>query len=168
MKMSNKTTISYTFLNTMIVGILTIIVLAIFIPIIFLANLEWWTTLIFIILCLGMIYVTIDAYIMDYSITFDYQGFIIFERNRVTSKEKIKSYKWDDISNLTITGLYSTYTTPILIISFKNASSDWVRFNGLIYTNKFIKLARHYSGRENIIKPSSSERKRKGLYQKDW
>ena len=168
MKMSNKTTISYTFINTMIVGILTIIVLAIYIPIIFLANLEWWTTLILIIMCLGMIYATIDAYIIDYSITFDYQGFIIFERNRVTSKEKIKSYKWDDIRHLTITGLYSIHTTPSLIISFKNASSDWVRFNGLAYTNKFIKLARHYSGRENIIKPSYSERKRKGLYQKDW
>lgn len=155
-------------MNTMIVGIFTIIVLAIYIPIIFLANLEWWTTLILIIMCLGMIYATIDAYITDYSITFDYQGFIIFERNRVTSKEKIKSYKWDDISNLTITGLYSMHTTPDLIISFKNASSDWVPFNGLIYTNKFIKLARHYSGRENIIKPSYSERKRKGLYQKDW
>lgn len=166
--MSDKTTISYTFINTMIVAIPTIIVLATFIPIIFLADLEWWTILIFIITCLGMVYATIDAYIVDYSITFDYQGFVIFERNRITAKEKINSYKWDDIRNLTITGLYSTHTTPTLIISYKNAPSDWVDFNGLIYTKKFKKLARQYSGREGIIKSPNSGRKRKGLHQKDW
>lgn len=166
--MTDQANISYSFINRMVVGMLTFIVCAIFIPIIFLAELDWWTIIIFVITCVLMICATIETFVFDFSVSFDYHGFVFMEFNHITKKKKIKSYKWRDVRNLTITGLDSPHSRPTLIVSLKNGPFDEIYINGLAYTNKFIKLARYYSGREGIIKPSYSERKRKGLYQKDW
>ena len=126
--MNDQATISYSFINRLVVGILTFIACAIFIPIIFLAELDWWTIIIAVFTCVVMIYATIE----------------------------------------TFTGLYSPHSRPTLTVYLKNGPFDEIYINGLAYTNEFIKLARYYSGREGIIKPSYFERKRKGLYQKDW
>ena len=166
--MNDQATISYSFINRLVVGILTFIACAIFIPIIFLAELDWWTIIIPVFTCVVMIYATIETFVFDFSVSFDYHGFFFMEYNRITKKKKIKSYKWRDVRNLTITGLYSPHSRPTLIVYLKNGPFDEIYINGLAYTNEFIKLARYYSGREGIIKPSYFERKRKGLYQKDW
>lgn len=73
--MNDQVTISYSFINRMIVGVLTFIGCAIFIPIIFLVELEWWTITIFVITCVLMICATIETFVFDYSVSFDYQGF---------------------------------------------------------------------------------------------
>lgn len=162
--MNDQVTISYSYINRIIVGVLTFIGCAIFIPIIFLAELEWWTIIIFVIMCVLMICATIETFVFDYSVSFDYHGFLFMERNRITQKKEIKSYKWRDVRNLTITGLYSPHSRPMLMVSLKNGPSDWIDFHGLAYTNKFIQLAKHYSGRDGIVK---SGRKRKP-FEKDW
>lgn len=115
-------------------------------------------------MCVLMICATIETFVFDYSVSFDYHGFLFMERNRITQKKEIKSYKWRDVRNLTITGLYSPHSRPMLMVSLKNGPSDWIDFHGLAYTNKFIQLAKHYSGREGIMK---SGRKRKP-FEKDW
>lgn len=162
--MKDKTTISYTLVNTITVGIATVIACSLFIPLIFIVeDMEWWIILAIVSLCLGAIATTISVYIDDYSVTFDHMGFTTIWRNRVNSKEKIKTYKWKDIHRMSISGLYS-HSTPNLTIFYKNGKFESIYFNGLAYTKKFINLARHYSGRNNIIK---SGRKRKP-FDKDW
>lgn len=163
--MNDQATISYSFINRIVVGVITFITCAIFIPSIFLAELDWWTIMIFVIMCVMLICGTIETFVFDFSVSFDYHGFVFTECNRITKKKKIKSYKWKDVDRLSIIGLNCPNSRPKLIVSLKNGPSDWINFNGLAYTNKFIELAKYYSGRKGIVK--TSHRKRK-LYEKEW
>lgn len=163
--MNDQATISYSFINRIVVGVITFITCAIFIPSIFLAELDWWTIMIFVIMCVMLICGTIETFVFDFSVSFDYHGFVFTECNRITKKKKIKSYKWKDVDSLSIIGLNSPNSRPTLIVSLKNGPSDWINFNGLAYTNKFIELAKYYSGRKGIVR--TPRRKRKP-FEKDW
>ena len=163
--MDDQATISYSFINRIVVGVLSFIGCAILIPSIFLAELDWWTIMLVVIMCVMMICGTIETFVFDFSVSFDYHGFVFTECNRITKKKKIKSYKWKDVDSLSITGLNSPNSRPKLIVSFKNGPSDWINFNGLAYTNKFIELAKYYSGRKGIVRIPRRKRK---LYEKEW
>ena len=163
--MNDKTKISFNSSYFPTVGIPTVIACAVFIPIILFTELEWWGKAIFGINCLIMIYGTIDAAITDYYLTFDYEGFIITERNRISKKEQIKSYKWNQIKKVYFRGLYDKFGSAEMIVVYKKGGYDAVQCGRILSRRKkFIKLAQYYSGREGIVK---LKRKRK-LYEKEW
>ncbi len=164
--MKDKTIISDTLTDTLAVGIPTAIMCAAFIPIIFLADWEWWINLILALVCLGLIYSTIDSYITDFTITFDKEGFSLKERNRLNSSETVKSFKWADIREIYFMHVYSRYRTPVMTITYKKGGKEKLEFGRILTSyKKFIYLARYYSGREGIIRESGRKRK---LFEKDW
>lgn len=158
--MKDKTTISYTLTDTLAVGIPTAIMCSIFIPVIFLANWEWWIDLILALTCLGMIYSTIDSYFTDFTITFDKEGFSLNERNRVNSSEKVTTYKWADIREIYFKHLGGRYRTPVMTITYKKGEVENLEFSRILASyKKFVYLSRYYSGREGIIRESGRKRK---------
>lgn len=165
MKMNDKTKISFNTSYLPTVGIPTVIACSIFIPIILLTELEWWVITIFVTTCLIMIYATIDVAITDYYLTFDYEGFVITERNRISKKEQIKSYKWRFIKEVYFRGLYDKFGSAEMIVAYRNGEYDAVPCGRILSRRKkFIQLAQYYSKREGIVK---SKRKQK-LYEKEW
>ncbi len=163
--MNDKIKISFNISYFPTVGIPTVIACAVFIPIIFFTELEWWGIAILGTNCLIMIYGAIDAFITDYYLTFDYEGFVITERNRISQKMQIKSYKWNQIKEVYFRGLYDKFGSAEMIVVYKKGGYDAVQCGRILSRRKkFIKLAQYYSGREGIVK---LKRKRK-LYEKEW
>ena len=66
-----------------------------------------------------MIYGAIDAFITDYYLTFDYEGFVITERNRISQKMQIKSYKWNQIKEVYFIKLAQYYSGREGIVKLK-------------------------------------------------
>lgn len=171
--MNDKKIVSFNISYLPTIGIPTVIACAVFILIVFHEELDcfheeldWWVITIFATTCLIMICATIDAIITDYYLTFDYKGFIITERNRISKNEQIKSYKWSEIKELYFRGLYDKFGSAEMMVVYKKGGYDAVQCGRILSRRKkFIKLAQYYSGREGIVK--TRHRKRK-LYEKDW
>ena len=167
MKMNN--TLSFTVTDTIVSGILAALCLFIFISCIVYGELYWWMTVLIGTICLWSVFETLRCFIIDFKITFDQNGFTVNEHNRLTSNDRIRQYKWSEIHKLSFMSLHTRYGgLPRLRVFYKGGGCDEIGFRYTIKNHKFTKLARYYSGREGIIKPSYSERKRKGLYQQDW
>ena len=166
MKMNN--TLSYTVTDTIVSGILAALCLFIFISCIVYGELYWWMTVLIGTICLWSVFETLRCFIIDFKITFDQNGFTVNEHNRLTLNDRIRQYKWSEIHKLSFMSLYTSVGLPHLRVFYKGGGCDEIGFRYTIKNHKFTKLARYYSGREGIIKPSYFERKRKGLYQKEW
>lgn len=124
-----------------------------------------WLYLFLIIISLTGIWTTFRRIVTDYKFVFDIDGFAIIERNRINTKEDKKLYLWDDIQNIRFktTGIRSPRL--FLIIKYKRTfKEDEIQVSSFFQPSKFTKLARQYSGRDNIIK----EKKKRKPYEKDW
>lgn len=129
-------------------------------------KLKLWRYLVLIIASIFGIGIIIKRAILDYKFFFSKEGFAIIKRNRITDKEIKTFYRWDEIQSMKL-----EYSIPgrrsqiYLIIKFKKKiREDKIEVTGVFQSSRFTKLARQYSGRENIIKDS----KKRKQFQKDW
>lgn len=129
-------------------------------------KLKLWCYLVLIIASIFGIGIIIKRAILDYKFFFSKEGFAIIKRNRITDKEIKTFYRWDEIQSMKL-----EYSIPgrrsqiYLIIKFKKKiREDKIGVTGVFQSSRFTKLARQYSGRENIIKDS----KKRKQFQKDW
>ena len=129
-------------------------------------KLELWRYLVLIMASIFGIGIIIKRAILDYKFFFSIEGFAIIERNRITDKEIKKFYRWDDIQSMNL-----EYSIPgrrsqiYLNIKYKQKiRDDKIEVTGVFQSSRFTKLARLYSGRENIIK----DPKKRKPFEKDW
>ena len=127
--------------------------LLIFIFIIEGSTISLWWYLFLSIGCLVGIYVVIDSFVIDFKILFDNNGFTIIKRNRINSIEDKLFCRWADVKYLKFVGLHSKYGDITLKIRYKRkAGWETICFGGIARYSKFKKLAKQYSGRDDIIK----------------
>ena len=129
-------------------------------------KLELWRYLVLIMASIFGIGIIIKRAILDYKFFFSGEGFAIIERNRITDKEIKTFYRWDDIQSMKF-----EYSIPgrrsqiYLVIKYKKKNrEDKIEVTGVFQSSRFTKLARLYSGRENIIK----DPKKRKPFEKDW
>lgn len=152
MKMKNNT-LSYTIADTIVSGIITALGFLVFIPCIMSGELYWYMTVLIGIVSLWSVIETLRCYIIDFKITFDQNGFTVNEHNRLTSNNRIRVYKWNEIHELSFMSLYSIYGgLPRLRVFYKGGGCDEIRFRYTVKSHEFAKLAQQHSGRKNIIK----------------
>jgi hypothetical protein len=161
---NSKTTLSYTISDTIAGAILTTCGFFIFVPCILSNELESWLLVLIGSGCLWSVVETLRCLIIDFTVTFDEEGFVVKKHNRMINKETTDGYKWKEISGLSFTGLYSRSASPRLVVFYKGGGCDKIGFRYTIKHREFTKLAQKYSGRSNIVFPA---RKRK-LYEKEW
>lgn len=112
----------------------------------------WWY-LFLSIMCLVAIYLLIDSFVIDFKILFDNNGFTIIKRNRINSIEDKRFYRWKDVKYLEFAGLHSKYSDITLNIRYKRKGGwETICFRGIARYSKFKKLAKQYSGRDDIMK----------------
>ena len=127
--------------------------LLIFIFIIEGSTISLWWYLFLSIGCLVGIYVVIDSFVIDFKILFDNNGFTIIKRNRINSIEDKLFCRWEDVKYLEFVGLHSKYSEITLKIRYKRKVGwETICFGGIARYSKFKKLAKQYSGRDDIIK----------------
>lgn len=129
-------------------------------------EMEWWEIILLVFIGVLTIYNAIITFTHTSSISLDYEGFTVTTRSRLTSKLMMDSYKWKEIDELRFNMSYASNRLR-LTIYYKRGPAKTIDFS-VLNEGKYRKLARYYRGREGIIKPSYFERKRKGLYEKDW
>lgn len=164
MNNSNKATLSYTISDTLVSVIMTFIAFSVFIPCFLSRELDWWQLLPIGAGCLWSVIETLHCFIIDITVSFDNDGFIVNAHNRFTSNNRMRLYKWNDIHTLSFLSIYSRNGKPRLHVTYKDGGNDQIVFRYTVKNKKFTKLAKYYSGREDIVE---SNRKRK-LYEKDW
>ena len=112
----------------------------------------WWYLFLSIV-CLVGIYLLIDSFAIDFKILFDNKGFTIIKRNRINSIEDKLFCRWEDVKYLEFVGLHSKYSEITLKIRYKRKVGwETMCFGGIARYSKFKKLAKQYSGRDDIIK----------------
>lgn len=162
---NDNTIISFNLAHIVSFGVIAILACTGSIVYIYHVDVKWYEIAICVFLCIVAIYSSIEAIIIDYSVAFDNIGFTIIERNRMTSYNQIKSYKWKEIKELYFRGIYARFSPPIMTIVYKKGGYDEVECSRITYKlNKFIKFAQYYSGCDGIVR---SNRKRKP-FEKDW
>ncbi len=123
--------------------------------------------LICVVFMIFSITVTISRIIVDDKCVLDSDGFSMIVRNRITAKEIKKFYRWDDIQSMWFTYrhlLRFGCKTFINIKYKKKTKTEEIQVSSFIQESKFVKLARQYSGRENIVKV----KKKRKPFEKDW
>lgn len=163
---NSQTILSYTISDTIASGMLTICGFLVFVPCILSEELDLWLLILIGSGCIFSIVETLRCAITDFTIVFDEEGFIVKKRNRITSQEGTKLYKWKEISGLSFMGLYSKSGSPRLVVFYKGGGYDNIRFRYTIKHREFVKLAKEYSGSSNIVYPVKdvSSTKRTGSY----
>lgn len=156
---NNATTLSYTISDTIVCGIMTTIGFLLLTLCILYVECELWVLMLIGGSCLLSTIETLHCFIIDFTITFNKEGFIVNKHNRLTSNDKMQLYKWNEIHSLAFLSLYSKHGTPRLHVFYKGGGSDEIGFRYTIKHQEFTKLARYYSGREGIIKKSVRKRK---------
>lgn len=150
-----------------IVGVFLTLLYLLFVICIAGADVNWWHKLFIVMLCLVLIVVTIKRIIVDDKCVLDSEGFSMIERNRITAKEIKKFYRWDDIQSMWFTYRHLLRFGCMAFINIKykkKTKTEEIQVSSFIQESKFVKLARQYSGRENIVKV----KKKRKPFEKDW
>ena len=149
------TVLSYTALERFLTISLLVgnLVLLIFIITIEGSTISLWWYFFLSIVCLLGIYVVIGSFVNDFKILFDNNGLTIIKNSRTNSAENKLLCRWEDIKYLEFEGLHSKYGDKTLKIRYKRkVGCETVCFRGIVRYSKFKKLAKRYSGRDDIIK----------------
>lgn len=163
MKLNNYT-LSYTIADTIVGGIMTVLVFLLFILCILFGEISWWISVLIGVGCLWSAIETLRCFIVEFKITFNHNGFTVNEHNRLTSNDRIRQYIWKEIRELYFMGRFSPRGLPRLLVFYKAGGWDEIGFRYTIKICEFVKLARQYSGRENIIR----NYKQRKPFEKDW
>ena len=160
---NSKTILSYTISDTITSGLLTACGFIIFFSCFLSNELELWSLMLIGGACILSVIETFRCIIIDFTIIFDEEAFIVKKHNRMTNKETTDIYKWKEISGLYFNGLNSQSVSPYLVIFYKGGGYDKINFRFTIKHRTFTKLAQAYSRRTNIVFPA----RKRNLYEKN-
>lgn len=148
---NSKKVLSYTISDTITIGILAACGLPVLILSIMSGELYWWLITLMGLACLWFVFEILRCIIIDFTIIFNNDGFMVRKYNIITHKEVTHSYRWKEISGLSFIGLYCSSASPRIIVFYKGGGHAVIRFRYSLKHSDFIRFAQEYSGRTNII-----------------